>query len=199
MHSRRFACFLLGLWLGGALLVAWVASQNFRTGDRLLTTDDPEAMLRLKAVGDAAEGRALIRHAASEENRDLLETWEYAQLFLGLFFFAFLLLGTGEGKISLAMALLMVLIVVIQRFALTPYITGLGRTLDFARNGGPHGEQARFSVLHGIYIGLELAKWAAAALLASILVLQRSRRSGSGHTRKQVNVVDKANHGHIDR
>jgi len=199
MHSRRFACLLLGLWLGGAFLTAWVAGQNFRTGDRLLTTADPEAMLRLKAVGDAGEARALVHHAVSEENRDLFETWEYVQLFLGLFFFAFLLLGTGEGKIPLALALLMLLIVAAQRFALTPNLTAAGRTLDFARNGGAHGDQARFNVLHGVYIGLELGKWAAAGLLASILIFQRSRRSGSGYARKQINLVDKSNHGHIDR
>ena len=36
MHFRRFACLLLGAWLAGILVMAMIATQNFRTVDRIL-------------------------------------------------------------------------------------------------------------------------------------------------------------------
>ena len=61
MHPRRLACFILGLWLGGGLLVAWAAADSFRAVDRLLAAPSPEASLRLRALGPSAT-RALFRY-----------------------------------------------------------------------------------------------------------------------------------------
>jgi len=178
MHSLRFACLLLGIWLTGGIFMAWVATENFRSADGLLSASDPAAMLRLRALGPG-EGRALVRHQVAGQNRDLFETWEYAQLFLGIFLFLLLLLATNEGKLSLGLALLMLVVVLPQRFWLTPAMDSLGRPLDFALDGGPPGAHTHFLALHSSYLGMELVKWAAGIVLASMLIFRKTRRSGS--------------------
>jgi hypothetical protein len=186
------------MWLAGGFFAAWMATENFRSADRLLSANDPAAMVRLRVLGPG-EGRALVRHQVAEQNRDLFETWEFAQLFLGISFFLFLLLGTAEGKFCLGLSALMVLLVLPQRCWLTPTMDFLGRAMDFAPNGGSPADHVRFLVLHGSYITLELLKWAAGILLAAILISRKNRRSRSGNSRQQINLVNKPDHGHIDR
>jgi hypothetical protein len=196
MHSRRFACFLLGMWLAGGFLLAWVTTQSVRSAERLFE-EDAAVIVMLKTIGPTA-GRALLRHQVLEQNREFIENWEYAQVFLSIFFFAFLLLGTREGKFSLALSALMVLLVLAQRFFLTPEMLYLGRPLDFALQGGSASDQARLSLVESVYIGVELVKWAAGLLLAVLLVFHKTRHTSLGHARQELNLVDKADHGHID-
>lgn len=197
MHSRRFACLLIGLWLGGAFLMAWIAVENRSLSARVATPADPAAMLRIRVLG-TAETTALLRHEAAEQTRNQLEIWEYAQLALGTFLFSFLLFGTGEGKVSLALALAMLIGVVVQRFALTPQLDSLGRLTDFVTTEPSGAFRARLVVLEGAYTGIELTKWILGAALAAVLVGRR-RRTHLGDSWQQFNVVDKADHRHVDR
>jgi hypothetical protein len=197
MRSRRLACLLLGMWLAGGFLTAWVRSQSISSAERLFD-EDPAVMVMLKTIGPTA-GRALLRHQVAEQNRQLLENWEYAQIFIGIFFFAFLLLGTREGKVPLALALLMLLLVLAQRFALTPELIYRGRPLDFAAKGGPVGDRARYTLVESSYLGVELVKWAAGLVLAVMFIFRRQRRAGLGYTRQEINLIDKADNGHVNR
>src|SRR5437764_11894389 len=43
MHFRRFAAFLLGIWIGGSAFMDMVATQNFHSVDRLLAAPSPQA------------------------------------------------------------------------------------------------------------------------------------------------------------
>ena len=122
MHARRLACFLLGLWLAGGLFMAWVATQNFREVDRLLSRDNPAATLRLKPLG--AEARMTMRYQASEMNRWLFANWERAQLVFGTLFFFLMLFGSRENKFVLAGVLLLLLLMLLQRFVITPELVG---------------------------------------------------------------------------
>jgi len=185
------------MWLAGGFLMAWITSQDFNSADRLFD-EDPAVMLMLKTIGPTA-GRAVLRHQVAEQNRELYETWEYVQLFTGLFFFFFLLLGTREGKVALGLALLLLLLVVAQRFVITPELNYLGRPLDFAIKGGPAPDRARFMLVRGAYIAVEVLKGAAGLVLATVLVFRKSRRASSGYTRQEINMVDEPNHGHVDR
>src|SRR4051794_31136471 len=99
MHARRLACFLLGLWLAGGLFMAWVATQNFREVDRLLSRDNPAATLRLKPLGNDA--RPILRYQASEMNRWLFQSWEKVQLGFGTLFFFVMLFGSRENRFVL--------------------------------------------------------------------------------------------------
>src|SRR5579863_5772905 len=90
MHTRRFACLLLGIWFAGGVFMQWISTQNYRVADRLLDQPNPAASLEFKVLGPAAT-RQLLRYQVAEENRYYFEAWETVQVMLGAFFFFFLL------------------------------------------------------------------------------------------------------------
>src|SRR4051812_39509793 len=164
MHARRFACFCLGLWLAGGLFMAYVATQNFRGVDRLLSSGNPAATLRLKPLG--LQARMILRYQASEMNRWLFDTWEIAQLVCGTVFFFVLLFGSRENKLALAGILLALGMVLLQHLVITPELIALGRLIDFVPADAPSPDRQQFWVVHTAYSGIEVAKW----LLALFLV-----------------------------
>ncbi|MBZ5582862.1 MAG: hypothetical protein LAQ30_11820 [Acidobacteriia bacterium] len=194
MHSRRIACFLLGLWLGGELLLAWIAAATLRSADGLFAEPAPAAALHIKESGPA--GARLLRYHAAEQVRDFMSDWGLAEIGLTAFLLLFLLFGTHEGKITLSIALVIVAIVLAERLALSPEISALGRMLDFAAVKAYPAERIRLAVLEKSYWGVEILKWAAGALLGVRLMVRHSR--SSGHPWKQVDLVDKADHGHVN-
>jgi hypothetical protein len=202
MHSRRFACLLLGIWLAGGLLMTWMVNENARAVDRLLVHADPAATLRIKVLGPA-ETALLMRYEAAELTRNEMELWEITQLILGTLFFFFLLFGTGEGKFSLALSLAMLLCVVAQRFVITPEIVSFGKITDFVAPAAASGDRAKMLVMQGAYFAVEIGKWILILVLAAILI-GSGRGRGRGRDRSaniwnKFNVVDKADHGHVDR
>ena len=204
MHPVRPVCFVLGSWLAGGVFMAWVATQNFRGVDRLLDQPNPAAKLEFKALdGDRNFGsgaaRMLLRYQVSEQNRFYFESWEIVQMTLGSLLFLFLLFGTREDKYLLAGVLVMVVLVAVERLVLTPDLTALGRNLDFVPLADPSPERGRFWLLHNAYSSVELVKWAIGLLLAGRLVAGHRHRRSRGDVRQQLDVIDKANHRHIDR
>src|ERR1039458_7055732 len=79
MSCRRMACLLLGLWLGAGLLMAWVATQDLGSADRLAAHPDLAAAVQLKSLG-ANQTLPLLRYLAAEQTRNNLETWGTVQL-----------------------------------------------------------------------------------------------------------------------
>ena len=90
----------------------------------------------------------------------------------------------------------MIAAVLVQRFLLTPGIISLGRMIDFVPPDAPTGERTQFWVLHSWYWGVELVKWVLGLALAARLISHRSGRSGNA--RQKFDLVDKANHRHVD-
>src|SRR5260370_39821011 len=82
MH-HRIAAFLLGAWILGSLFMMFVATQNFRTVDRVLTAAPPQAEQTIQALGPG-RSRDLLRYLAGEENQLFFNSWEIAQLILGV-------------------------------------------------------------------------------------------------------------------
>lgn len=176
--------------------MAWIAIESFRSVDRLLAAPGPAVAIQVKALGPGG-ARALLRHQAAEQNRTFFEMWEALQLILGAGFLSFLLFGSSEGKFSLLLLLVMFLIVVAQRFLITPELSSLGRTFDFIPADVPSVERNRFWMLHSLYTGSEILKWGLGLVLGARLVFHRERRSlDPGH---EFDVVDKANHRHVNR
>lgn len=196
MHSRRLACFLLGMWLAGGLFMAWVATENLGSVDRMLQQPAPAATLRIRLLG-REEARNLLRYEAAEQNRYYFEQWEIVQFVVASAFFFFLLFGTTEGKLSLALALALVAIVVLQRFLLTPELQATGKLLDFANPAAVGGERAKFRVMHAAYVGLECGKWGIQLLLAAVLIGRG--RARSRNPRQQIDLVNKTDYRHVDR
>jgi hypothetical protein len=177
MNSRRLACFLLGVWMGAGLLMAWVAAESFGSVDRLLARPHPVATAQFKALG-RPEARLLLRYQVAEQNRWNFETWEVVQIIAGALFFFFVLFATKENKFALSLILLMIACVVVERFMLTPAMVSLGRLIDYVPPDAPSGDRTQFWVMHSWYWGVELVKWLLGLALGARLTSRRSGRSG---------------------
>ena|ERR1700722_7397076 len=176
MHFRRLACFLLGAWLAGGFFMATVATQNFRSVDRLLAKPAAPALLQVEKVGRDAV-RALLRYQVSEQNRFYFETWGIVETVIGFVLLMVLLFGSTETNFTLLLALLMLLIALLQRFVLTPEIVILGRSIDFVPAALPSQERSHFWLLHAIYSSIEVLKWGLGFVLTARLLFRRKRRS----------------------
>jgi hypothetical protein len=175
--------------------MAWVAGESFGSVDRLLARPHPVATAQFKEVG-RADARLLLRYQVAEQNRWYFENWEVAQIVIGALFFFFVLFATRENKFALLLILLMIAGVLVQRVMLTPAMISLGRMIDFVPSDTPSGDRTQFWVLHSWYWGVELVKLILGLALAARLVSHRSGRSGDA--RQEFNVVDKANHRHVN-
>jgi hypothetical protein len=176
VHFRRLACFLLGAWLGGGLFMDIVATQNFRSVDRLLAKPAAPAAQQFAKLGPEAV-RILLRHQVSEQNRWYFETWGLVETGIGAALLLVLLFGSSETNVTLLLPLLMLLIAIVQRLALTPQIVVLGRIIDWVPLGEPSPERSRFWMLHNVFVGLELMNWALGFVLAAKLLFRRKRRA----------------------
>jgi hypothetical protein len=185
------------MWLGGCLLMAWVAMDSFRSVDRVLLQPDPAAAIQLKALAPGS-ARMLFRYQVAEQNRATFQNWEMIQIALGIAFFLFLLLGTKEGKFPMILVLVMLGLVMVQRFLLTPELIGLGRNLDFAPASAALGEREKFRVVHGAYTGFEISKWVAGLMLAAKMAFGRAWGMSS-KSRNEIDPIDKRDYGHINR
>jgi predicted lysophospholipase L1 biosynthesis ABC-type transport system permease subunit len=158
MKIRHFACWLLGAWLAGSLFMILVATQNFRSVDRLLAA--PAGLgPRIDKMG-RAEARTFLRYQVSEQNRWYFETWEKAQLVLGAVLLAALWTGLRDRKIFGVIAAAMFALLLLERFYLTPEIIRLGRLIDFVPQEASSQERDTFWRFHGAYSAVELIKLA---------------------------------------
>jgi hypothetical protein len=174
---RALLIALLGGWIAGTLILAAVATQNFRTIDRLLSAPTPELSSAIAPLGhDGA--RAVLRHLSSELNRLYFRAWGLIQLLLG----AAILAGAlglrpldRPGVIGAAVILALVVAMLVLNWLIVP----LGRTLDFLpRNPAPPA-LARFGRLHLAYTTLDSLK----LILCLWLLTRWSRRGGSKDSR----------------
>lgn len=177
--------------------MAFVATQNFASVDRVLSGENPAATLRLKPLGD--EARMVLRYQASEQNRWYFRNWETFQFLFGSFFFCVMLFGSREDKFTLLGVLVMLLLAALQRFVLTPEITALGRSIDFVPASQSSPDRNQFWIAHTAYAGVEALKWALALFLTGRMVFSRKRSGRSRDSRRDLNRVDKADYRGIDR
>ena len=86
-----------------------------------------------------------------------------------------------------------------QRAWLTPEIVRVGRSLDFVLAGLNAPERAHFWQLHGFYSGAEVLKWVVLLGMTVRLVIGRHLGRSRSDVGKQFDMVDKANHRHVNR
>jgi hypothetical protein len=192
MHYSRISAFLLGALLLGSLFVAFVATGNFQTVSEILKSPPPQAEKMIKTLGDE-NARLLLRYLAGEENRLFFESWETAELILGVAL-AGLLLLTGKSRLLAGMAGALVILTVFQHFKITPELVWQGRTIDFVPATADSVARQQFFKLHAAYGVIEAVKLLL-IIVIGIALFPRRRRS---HQRVQVDAVDYAHHRHVD-
>jgi hypothetical protein len=193
MHYRRIVCLILGLWLGGGLIMAWFGARSFQTVDRLMNQSNAGFAMQTKPLGPVG-ARAILRHEVTEQNRWLFQSWENMQIVIGAFLFCYLLFGTMEGKFTLLLALVMLILAGIQRIGMSPALGVIGGSLDYLPSETVATERAKFWMLHGAYIGVELAKLGIGIIVCT-LVLTKSR---AVDPLNRLDMVDKATHRHVN-
>jgi hypothetical protein len=193
MHYRRIVCFLLGVWLGGGILMAWYGARSFGTVDTILSQSNPAFVAQTKALGPDAT-RLVLRYAVAEQNSWLFRNWETMQIILGVLFFCYLLFGTLEGKFSLGVMVAMLALTMIQRLWISPELEMSGRTMGYIPGDLAAQERARFWLLHNAYLTVEALKCGLGLVLGAI-VLSRKR---SVDPLNQFDMIDKANHRHVN-
>ncbi|HEV2690561.1 MAG TPA: hypothetical protein VGV35_18515 [Bryobacteraceae bacterium] len=193
MHFSRIAAFLLGAWLLGSLFMAFVATQNFATVDRVLNSPPADAAKMIQTLR-ADNARHLLRYLAGEENRGFFESWELAQLVLGLAL-TFLLLFAVKNRALAAFTGAMLVLTAFQHWRITPDLVALGRSNEFIARAASSLARTQFGRLHAAYGVIEGVKLLLALTVAAFLFPRRHRRS---RQRVEVDPVDHANHSHID-
>jgi hypothetical protein len=175
---RSFAAFLLGVWLTGTILLAFVATQNFATVDRILAQPTPQAATQLSALPHDTM-RPLLRHLSSELNRLYFFAWGVAQVAFGLLLLI-LLLGLNRRWEAVLVAV-MLAIANAQLLWMTPRITEIGRALDFVpRNPLPSSAEpmmAEFWRFHAAFTGSDMVLMALGLMAAWRLCFSKPRES----------------------
>jgi hypothetical protein len=179
MHPRRSAALLLGGWLAGSLLMMLVATQNFRSVDRLLSDPSARAKQSIQTLGHE-ESRALLRHHASEQNRWYFESWERIELALGTLLIAAIFLADPRRRRGMFAAGVMLAAVALTHWVLTPEIARLGRTIDFTAAAEAAPARDRFALFHSAHTITELVKLGLGAVLAVQLLKRRRARRAEG-------------------
>ena len=191
MHYSRISAFLLGALLTGSLFMAFVATGNFQTVSEILKSPPPQADKMIKVLGDE-NARLLLRYLAGEENRLFFQTWEIAELVLGLLLAVLFLAGNKRLLAGLAGAI--VILTVFQHFKITPEWVWQGRAIDFVPATGDPTARQQFFKLHAAYGVIEAVKLLL-IIGIGIGLFPRSRRS---HQRVELDAVDYTHHRHVD-
>ncbi len=177
MQFHRLASFIIGVWLGIGIFMDWVATQNFQTVNRVMTSIDLRVVETAKKIGDPETTRYMLRFFAGEANRYLFEQWEWTELALGLALLLVLLFARSYQKLAMGLCLAMIAIVLVQRFKLTPMITLLGRELDFSP-----AASRRFAAYHQIYGVIEITKLALGfGIILRLLIRPRAGKRAFVH------------------
>jgi hypothetical protein len=130
MHTRRVAAFLIGGWLLGSLLVAFVSSQSVANVDRFFSSRPPQIAKQVDEAGGEVL-RQILRYQADQHIRHVSETWQVIQLGLGSALLATAFLTSHRSRIVLMCSLVMTLIAAVSYLYFTPAMNALARSFDF--------------------------------------------------------------------
>ena len=153
---RALAIALLAAWIAGTLILAAVATQNFRTVDRLLAGPTAELSRAIAPLGHD-EARTVLRYLSSELNRLYFGGWGFIQLVLGVTILAGALGQRPldrKGVIGAAAIFVIAIVMLLLNWLIVP----LGRSLDFVPHTPPPPPLAPFWRLHSAYTSLDAIK-----------------------------------------
>lgn len=181
MLPRRIATFIIGAWIGCALLMAVQALVNTVSAAESLAVVSTvgKELVETAGVDTAAH---LMQFQASEQLRRHWYGWEETQGIIGLVL-AFCLAISGRGKmLSLLLCGGMLAILIFQHLGVTPDLQLASRNADFTSAGSL--AQQELWKLTQLYGGLETVKLLMGGVLASYLFVAQSKPSGRRRSRK---------------
>lgn len=172
MHTRRVGAFLIGAWLLGSLLIAFVKGQSLLTVDRTLS-NPPQAMQREFEEMGPDSTRQLLRYEAQELNRHLSEAWGVMQLGIAAALLATAFLTEHRSRVVIAGTGILALLVAYQYFSLTPTLTGLTRSFDFEPATAQVQARENAQRYESTHTMLEIVKACIGLLIAGRLLFDR--------------------------
>ena len=122
--------FLIGAWLLGSLLMAFVSSQSAANVERFFSNPPPQIAKELDDVGPEVM-RQILRYQAAQHIRRISETWEVIQLGLGAALLATSFLTSHRSRIVVICSFVMMMMVAVMYLYLTPVMNALARSFDF--------------------------------------------------------------------
>ena len=207
MHTRRLVAFILGVWLGGMLIVAYTTSANSSTTKTILESA-PEGPRRLLELTGPERASTLLTYNTAEINRSITESWEWIQLAMGLALVSTLPFALRLKWLYLVGAVVMFAIVIAQRSLITPEVIGLGRMLDMA--GGTvwtqdelWKERRSLHTLQQLYLACDFTKASIGLALTGALLIFRRKTALKTRTDKRnsekVDAINNPDYSHVDR
>lgn len=158
---------ILGAWIMSTLCMWFAATRSFATVESVLKRAEPQFLEATKPLGEAST-RVVLRYMAAEINRTLFWGYGALQIGLGAVLFLLLLRQKPRNAVDVGVVATMLALSVILTLVITPWITSLGRSIDFVPRNPPPPVMPRFWALHGSFTGLDGVK-----LLAGIGLLIR--------------------------
>jgi hypothetical protein len=219
MHTRRLAAFLMGAWLLGTFMIAWIVpTQNFSQVDRVIGTPPGQIAKDMDELG-ADVVRQMFRYQAAEANRYTFQIWGIIQLGIGLAFVSSVIVTPHRNRTLIIGGALMLFLTCLESLYLIPSMTGLGRQFDFLPPNATSPEREAHRTLHIWTEILGVLKLLIGLLLTVRLLFDRMAwrdrmlpgKSSSGRRRRrrkrtrdgseveQIEPVDHAHDSHIDR
>jgi hypothetical protein len=140
----------MAVWLTGTLAMAFVATENFFTIDRLLEArPNPAFGADIDKFGHDST-RELLRYLSSELNRLYFQFWNLAQLFVGILAL-WLVMKLPDANKRKWWIVGMLAIVLFLTAVITPFILSVGRSIDFVPRDPPPDALRTFGLLHATY------------------------------------------------
>ena len=194
MHHGRLASFLLGAWLAGSFLMLWIATESLGVVDDAMSSPPIAAAKLVRTIGKD-NARALLRYSAGEQNRFLFEGWELAQMALAVALILVLLLGLNSRLLA-GLTAGMLLLVLFAHFRVTADLAWLGKNIEFVPWSAESSERDQFWRQHAVYSAIETIKLLLGGAVGVLLFTMRRRRVP---VRKEIDAIDNAHHGHVNR
>jgi hypothetical protein len=177
--------------------MGFVVLQSLHSSGLVLNSPVEPVTRIVKGIGQE-QVTLLLRHLAAQQTRSLYTVWEEAQILLGLALGGCLYFATQKRLLSVVLCAVMLALVMFQFWAITPELSYRGREMDFLGQVGGGDNTMRMLLLYQMLVVTEGLKVVIGGVLASYLfVLSTSRKRSSG--RREVDVIDRASHSHIDR
>ena len=175
MHTRRIATFLLGAWIAGCLLMAFIYVRTLESASITLNSPPAPVSEIVNKIGYDATAQ-LVRHSTAEVLRRITDSWELGQIILAFALGGCLFLATQRRIFPLVLCGLMLILVVFQHSAVSPELAYRGRDADFPPGNTNVGIITRLWALRQVYFGVEIVKLLAGGVLASYLFVFRTSR-----------------------